>query len=132
MRAILVAVASALALSGCSTLQNIGTDIGLVQNASVSSQLATAAETSFDTAEVIGTGYLSLPVCGPGVAATCQTKVIAQEIYNALKSGRTARDAVQALVVQANGGSIPIASYNTLQAAITSINALTKATGAGA
>lgn len=114
MRKILFAAAAALALGACSNLQTL---YGEVTSTSISPQAALAAANAFDAVETTATAYLSLPACG-GAAIACRNATAVANIVPAVRSGRAARNAIEGLLQTSNGGPIPVANYNTLEAAI--------------
>ena len=115
-----------LALGGCSTLQNIGT---IVTGASVTPSQVYIAANAFDAVEATATTYLNLPACG-GTAKLCRTAAAVKAIVPAVRSGRAARNQLEA-AVNANGGTAPVpaslysvlvGSTNTLQTIIAEYN----------
>jgi len=108
------AIALALSLGACSNMQTL---YGEVTSTSISPQAALAAANAFDALEVTATAYLSLPPCG-GAIVTCRNATAVKNIVPAVRSGRTARNAIEALLQSNSGAAIPIANYNTLEAAI--------------
>jgi hypothetical protein len=120
-------IASALALA-CLTLAGCAGGIanlpGLVTGSTVSPQAVSVAENSFDALETTATAYFQLPACGAGAPVTCRNQTVAAKIAPAIRSGRTARDQLESLLRTNNGGPVPIANYNTLTAAISSLQSV--------
>lgn len=114
MRKVLFAAAAALSLGACSNLQTL---YGEVTSTSISPQAALAAANAFDAVETTATAYLSLPACG-GATIACRNAAATANIVPAVRSGRAARKAIEGLLQSSNGGPIPVANYNTLEAAI--------------
>jgi hypothetical protein len=115
-----ILLAGALALSGCA---EVGSVIGV--NPTVPGKTVLIAANSFDALETVGTAYLTLPLCGSaGASAACHTAAAKAAIVPAIKTGRTARNQLEALLQANNGGNIPVASYNTLEAAIATLQSL--------
>jgi hypothetical protein len=109
--------ASAIALGGCSTISTL-------TGASVKPQSALVAANSFDALETIATGYLELPPCTTTQLAACRNQTAAAKIGPAVRSGRTARNQIEALLQANAGAAIPVASLNTLQAAIATLQSI--------
>jgi hypothetical protein len=119
--AILGALALATVLSGCNTLS-------VISGAAISPQSADVAINSFDVLEASATAYLSLPTCGaPGATVVCKNLTAAAKIIPAVKSGRVARDQILALLNANSGAAIPVATYNTLEAVITTLQGVNSA-----
>ena len=119
--AILGALALATALSGCNTLS-------VISGAAISPQSADVAINSFDVLEASATAYLSLPTCGaPSATVVCKNLTAAAKIIPAVKSGRVARDQILALLNANSGAAIPVATYNTLEAVITTLQGVNSA-----
>lgn len=104
-------------LGGCATFS-------LITGSSVSPQAAIAAANAFDAIEPAATVYLRLPPCGPTVAPTCRNAAAVAKLVPAIRSGRVARNQLEALLTANGGAAIPIATYNTLEAAITTLQAV--------
>ena len=115
MKAVL-ALALACALGGCATISRL-------EGTTVSPQVALTAANSFDALETLATGYLQLPPCG-GTLVVCRTPVARAKIIPAVNSGRTARDVIEKALRAGNGAPIPVASYNTLTAAIETLQSI--------
>ena len=111
------AAVALLGLSGCAAFNAI-------TGATVSPQAASVIVNSFDASETVATAYLQLPQCATGGPVTCRKPAAVATIVPAVRSGRVARDQIMSLLNANNGGAIPVASYNTLQAAITSLQAV--------
>ena len=119
--AILGALALATVLSGCNTLS-------VISGAAISPQSADVAINSFDVLEASATAYLSLPTCGaPGATVVCKNLTAAAKIIPAVKSGRVARDQILALLNANSGAAIPVATYNSLEAVITTLQGVNSA-----
>lgn len=107
----------AIALGGCSTISTL-------TGASVKPQAALVAANSFDALETVATGYLQLPLCTTTPIAACRNQTAAAKIGPAVRSGRTARNQIEALLQANAGAAIPVASLNTLQAAIAALQSI--------
>ena len=114
----------ALPLAGCNTLEQDYAAVEVAYGTSASPQLALAAANSFDALETVATGYLQLPLCGASAPVTCRTLAASKAIVPAVRSGRAARNAIETLLSQNSGAAIPIARLNTLNAAISALDAV--------
>ena len=106
--------------SGCQTLENT---YNIATSASVPAQYAVAAANSFDAIEAVATGYLQLPPCG-GSVVTCRNAAVVAKIIPAVRSGRVARNVIEGLLSASGGAAIPVASYNTLEASIATLQGI--------
>jgi hypothetical protein len=111
------AFAVALSLGGCTALTNIA-------GTTVSPQTAIVAANSFDALEAVATGYLQLPKCVATGPVVCRSTAAVAAIIPAVRSGRVARNQIEALLSANSGAAIPVANYNTLQAVITSLQGI--------
>ncbi len=114
--ALLLLLGAGLHLAGCASLTTLA-------GATVNPNYAYAAAQTFDAAETTADAYLRLPPCAAGGPPLCRKAAAVKAIVPAIRTGRTARKAVVAALQAANGGAIPVASYNTLQGAIETLNA---------
>ena len=126
LKTIIVAAAFAASLAGCQSVENA---YSVATSAAVPANTAMIAANSFDAIESVATGYISLPVCASvGASVACRTVAATKAIVPAVRSGRAARNAIEALLCSGTPCSpnqtIPVASYNTLAAAITSLDAI--------
>lgn len=112
-------------LSGCAGLTTVENAIGAVEGTSISPQAAATAIYAFNAVEAVATGYGQLPSCNtPGAPITCNTPQAIAAIKPAILSGRAARVSLRALLQSSGGAAIPVASYNTLEAAISSLQSV--------
>lgn len=107
-------LAAVLPLAGCASLTNT---FDAVTGATVSPKVALVAVNGFDALEVVATGYRQLPSCATPTSPACYNPTIWLSIKKAVLVGRTARTQVETALA-ANPAGIPIATYNTLQSAI--------------
>lgn len=116
------AAALALALSGCSTVTTL---YGELSATTIPPQTALIAVSSFEAIETIAGVYGHLPPCGSaGATVVCKDAVVSSKIVPAMVSGRIARNTIKSLL-RANGGAgIPVATYSTLQAAVTTLQGI--------
>ena len=117
MKAYHLVLVAGLALGGCSTISTL-------TGSSVSPQAAVVAANSFDALETAATAYLQLPPCTTTQLAACRNARAAKAIGPAVRSGRVARNQVEALLVANQGGRIPVATMSTLQAAISTLQSI--------
>lgn len=117
MKKILIGLTLVAGLAGCAKIEAALTT-------TVSPQAALVAANSFDAMEAVATGYLQLPTCGKTAVVTCKTTAAVNTIVPAVRSGRAARDQIEALLKASSGAAIPLANYNTLQAVITSLQGI--------
>jgi hypothetical protein len=125
MRKLILAAFVSAALAGCTSVENA---VSVATSAAVPATTAMVAANSFDAIESVATGYLQLPLCVTGGALTCRTQSASKAIVPAIRSGRAARNAIEGLLCSGSPCSpnqtIPAASYNTIAAAITSLDAV--------
>lgn len=114
MKKVLV-ICAALALAGCSAVSGVENAVSVATAAKVSPQTVLVAANSFDALEVTATTYLQLPKCP--TAVVCRQASAVKAIIPAVRSGRAARDQLEALLKANGGNAIPVANYNTLTAA---------------
>ncbi len=100
-----------MALGGCNTLS-------MIAGASVNPNYAYALVETFNGFETSADGYLRLAPCVSGGSAVCRNPAAVKAIVAAVRTGRTARNAVVAALHSTNGAAIPVASYDTLSAAV--------------
>ena len=111
-----------MSLSACSPITTLDAAFGVVTGAKVSPQAALVAQNTFDELEQVALTYGKLPLCGsPGASAACRTQAATLAIAPAVRSGRRARNEIQAALRAGNGAPIPVFSYNSLQAAVQTI-----------
>lgn len=108
----------ALSLGGCAQLKN---DWNAVTGATVSPEAVLVAANSFDALEATATNYLTfckanrtLSICASYVAAR-------KQILPAIRSGRVARNNLENFLQQNPGQLGPSGLYNSLIAAISTI-----------
>ena len=122
MKKFLAIVAVGLALAGCAKVEQAW---NVATSASVPAQYAYAAANSFDAIEAAATAYIQLPLCGSqGASVACRNATATAKIVPAVRSGRAARNQIEALLGQNSGAAIPVATYNTLEAAINTLQAI--------
>lgn len=130
MKRFLLLIPLLAALGGCTTfnpfIQRVETAIKVVTSASVTPQQIIIAGNAFDAGEASATQYLLFcraNVGNAGCALSTRKKIVA-----AVRSGRKARDTLEPYAVAGNAG--PVAIYNTLIAAITTLQSNLPAAGA--
>jgi predicted small secreted protein len=121
MKKILLAlVLTAPLLGGCATFQkDISVAYGIVTGISVSPTTIIVAANSFDALEATATTYLI--ACKSHPALTACAVSTRYSVIAAVRSGRTARNGLEPYIASGTAG--PTALYNTLVAAISSLQA---------
>ena len=110
----------ALALAGCSTIQAA---IGVVTGTTVTPGAAVIAANAFDAVEATGTVYLQLPTC-PTATPICKSQSAVNAIVPAIRTGRTARNALEGAVMAANGSPVSATLLSALQAQTSTLQAI--------
>ena len=113
-----VLAAIVLALGGCA---NLSTDWGLLTNTAVSPTQILVASNAFDAAEASATQYLTY--CKSNASQAGCALSIRKQVVASVRAGRAARNQLEPYVTSGTAG--PIALYNSLEAAITSLQATT-------
>ena len=124
MKNVLAIVVAALLLVGCS---NVETAWKVVTEAQVSPQQIIIAANAFDAAEASATQYLLYCKAGGKGTSACALST-RQKVVTGVRSGRSARNALEPYVV--SGGAGPSGIYNTLIAAVSTLQTNTPAVGA--
>jgi hypothetical protein len=107
-------------LGACASLdQKIETAWQIITSVSVSPTQIIVAGNAFDAAEASATQYLMYCKVNPALKAC--TLTTRQSVVAAVRSGRAARSQLEPYVVSGTAG--PAAIYNTLAAAITTLQA---------
>lgn len=114
----------ALSLGGCATLQ---ADWAIVTGASVSPTQIIIVGNAFDAAEATATQYLLYCKATTPTPSYCALAT-RKSVVAGVRAGRAARAQLEPYVVSGTAG--PSAIYNTLVAAVTSLQTLIPATGA--
>lgn len=114
IRAAVAAGLIAFALSGCAQLTNAW---NTVTGAQVTIQTVSVAASSFDALEATATNYLRLPKCTGSNGPVCADPAIVAKIVPAVRSGRAARNNLEAFF-QAHPDQLgPSGLYDALVAA---------------
>jgi len=103
-------IAFALPLLTAASCSGVATTI---TGATVTPQVAQVLVDSYNTAEGLGTGYITSCHSLKGTAQACN-RATEQKVFSDLRIYGQDRDAVLKLLRTNNGGSIPVANYNTL------------------
>jgi len=122
MRKLSIVIALALALGGCANLQ---TAWKVVTEAQVSPQQIIIAANAFDAAEATATQYLLYCKANKGTSQCALAT--RQKVVTGVRSGRSARNALEPYVV--SGGAGPSGIYNTLVSAISTLQTNTPTLG---
>lgn len=126
MKKIVAIAVVALSLGGCAEIQKAENTWSILSNTSVSPTQIIVAANAFDAAEASATQYLTYCKANKtqaGCALDIRKKVVA-----GVRSGRAARNQLEPYVTSGQAG--PMAIYDTLTAAITTLQATTPKTGA--
>jgi hypothetical protein len=124
MKKLLLAISLALGLGGCAALQ---ADWAIVTSASVSPTQIIIAANAFDAGEATATQYLlycKATVPAPSYCALATR----QAVVKAVRTGRVVRAQLEPYITSGTAG--PVALYNTLVAAVQSLQAQIPTTGA--
>jgi hypothetical protein len=116
----ILAIALGLSLASCATIKADIASIEVIASGSVSPQKVLVAANAFDAAETTGTNYLGLPVCPQGAPA-CRTPAIVAIVVKSIRSGRSARNQLEAYMTAHPGSVVPVSYYNALATAIKAI-----------
>jgi len=126
MKKLVIALALAAALSGCAALQKLESVYQDVSGATVSPQTVYVAVNAFDAAKATATQYfnycrtnLTMPICSANNRRT---------VLKYVRAGTAARNQLETYL-QA-GSSAPSAIFNTLKAALDSLQTSAIASGA--
>lgn len=111
MKKVFLALSFAVALSGCAQLK---ADYDAITGATVSPTAVIVAGNSFDAAEATATNYLRLPKCG---TFPCRSAQATKAIIPAIRSGRLARNNLEAFLVANPGALGPAGLYSALRTA---------------
>jgi hypothetical protein len=103
-------------LSGCSAVTT------LTSPALTPTQVIVAAN-AFDAIEATATNYLSLPTC-PTATPVCKTAAGVNAIVPAIRTGRAARNTLEAAVNSGGATPLSVSTYTTLTTAITTLQAV--------
>jgi hypothetical protein len=120
LRKSLIGLALAASLGGCAQFQ---TDWNVLTGATISPTAVIVSANVFDGLEAAATTYLNLPPC-PTVTKVCRASQAVPGIVQAIRAGRTARNSLEALLAANSNAAIPVASYNTLTAAVSTLQSL--------
>lgn len=118
MKRILLILALSVSLGGCATLR---TSYDVVTGATISPTAVIVAANGFDALEATATNYLRLKSCAVAPGPVCRNKAATKAIIPAIRSGRLARNKLEAFMV-ANPGKLGNAGlYNALTEAIATL-----------
>lgn len=118
MKRLLLALAIVGSLAGCARLT---TDYNILTGATVSTTAVIVAANAFDAVEATATNYLRLKKCSATTGPVCRNVAATAAIIPAIRSGRTARNNLEAFM-QANPGVLgPTGLYNALQTATSTL-----------
>lgn len=119
-------VLGAISLGGCaSELQKLHTVYSIVTETTVSPSTIIVAANSFDALEATATQYLTY--CKANLTASACSADNRRTVIKAVRAGRAARNQLETYVT--NNTAAPSAIYNTLVAAINTLNTSAAAGG---
>jgi len=111
MKKVFLALTLALAISGCAQLTN---GYNALTGAVVSPTAVIIAANAFDGVEATATNYLRLAKCTATTTVICRSSAATKVIIPAVRSGRTARNNLEAFMVANPGALGPTGLYNAL------------------
>lgn len=112
-------------LTGCTTFgQKLEGVVSAVTGATVDPQAVIVASNAFDGLERTATNYLTLKKCSAVSSPICRDVKATKAIIPAIRSGRVARNNLQAFLVQHPGQLGPQGLYDSLQAAISTLQSV--------
>jgi hypothetical protein len=118
MKRFLIVSALALGLASCAQLT---ADYNALTGVTVSPTAVIVAANAFDAVEATATNYLRLPKCTASNGPVCRNPTATAQIIPAIRSGRIARNNLEAFM-QANPGAIgPTGLYSALTTATTTL-----------
>lgn len=118
MRKLLIATSVALALGGCTQLQNAWS---VVTSSNVPPQLVIVAGNTVDALEATATNYLSLPRCTGKNGPICRSPAATAQLIPAVRSMRVARDNLEQFLNDHPGQLATQGLYDALQASIKTV-----------
>lgn len=121
MRKILLCVALAAGLAGCSTLQNA---YDVVTSASVSPTMVIVAGNSADALEATATNYLKLKRCTGSNGPICRSPTATAQLIPAVRAVRVARTNLESFLAANPGALGPTGLYNALTAATATLQSV--------
>lgn len=115
---ILVTAIALTSLVGCASLTN---DYNAITGSTVSPTAVIVAANAFDAVEATATNYLRLKKCSATTGPVCRNVAATAAIIPAIRSGRQARNNLEAFM-QANPGVLgPTGLYNALTMATSTL-----------
>ena len=121
MKKIVLALALALGLSSCASLQNTWNTLTSTQ---VTMTTVAVAGNTFDALEATATSYLRLPRCSATSGPICRNPGITKQLISAVRSGRVARNNLEQFFTDHPGQLGPQGLYDALQAAISTLQTI--------
>ena len=122
MKRLLVALFLAPALAGCvGTIQKVETVYREVTSATITVQQVYIAANAFDAIEASATQYLRLPVCGK---LPCRNPSATNSLVASIRSGRLARNKLEASVGSNPNGLVDANLFATLTSSTATIKAI--------
>lgn len=118
MKRFLIAAALALGLASCAQLQNA---YQVVTGAAVTPQQVYVSANAFDAIEATATQYLRLPPCG---SFPCRNAGAVKVIVPAVRSGRLARNQLEAAISANPGAPVNANLLATLESSTFTLKAI--------
>jgi hypothetical protein len=123
MNRILVLFLLAVSLGGCASLQK---DWAIITGTTISPTQIIIAANAFDAAEASATQYLLYCKANPTVSYCARATRVS--VVSGVRAGQAVRTQLEPYIVSGTAG--PVALYNSLIAAVTSLQTQIPATGA--
>lgn len=118
MRRFFILIPLLLLVSGCAGLQK---DWGIITGSTVSPQAVVVAGNAFNALEGTATSYLSFCKANKALPACAGYVAVRKKIIPAVRSGRVARNNLEAFLVANPGQLGPSGLYNALIAAVNTL-----------
>ncbi len=114
MKKILISLALVLSLGACTTFSNLES---LLSNTNVSPTMVIVAGNTFNGLEITAAHYLKLTKCTATNGPICRSPVATAKIIPAIRSGRAARNALEAFLTGHPTALGAQGAYDALKAA---------------
>jgi hypothetical protein len=114
----------ALGLSGCANLQNAWNAATSLSGSSVPVSAVSVAGNAFDGMVATATNYLKLPKCMGSNGPVCRDPAVSKKLIAAVRSARVARNNLEQFYRDHPGQLGPQGLYDTLQAAVTTLQSV--------
>ena len=121
LRRFLLTILLTAGVAGCANLQNAW---NVITSTSVSPTVVVIAVNTFDALEATATNYLRLPRCKTGGPIACRDPNVTAKIVPAVRSGRAARNQLEAFIGSHPGQLGPKGLYDALIAATATLQTI--------